>query len=70
MDGDLTLLDRSVFERMWQAVDRGPRFPHGASMATVGRIKRDWFKKNEAQGCRTETQRIAIPCVRRDDRRR
>lgn len=50
VDGDLTLLDRSVFERMWQAVDRGPRFPHGASMATVGRIKRDWFKKNEAQG--------------------
>lgn len=49
VEGDLALLDRSVFERMWQEVDRGPRFPHGASMATVGRIKRDWFKRNEAR---------------------
>ena len=49
VEGDLTLLDRSVFERMWRDVDAAPKFPHGASLAVVGAIKKHHHAKTEAQ---------------------
>lgn len=49
VDGDLTLLDRSVFERMWREVDAPPKFPHGASLAVVGAIKKHHHAKTNAQ---------------------
>ena len=49
VEGDLTLLDRSVFERMWREVDAPPKFPHGASLAVVGAIKKHHHNRTNAQ---------------------